>query len=539
MSVLPNDPKELVKLYIANNLSVFPVRGDKKPLVPSWKEYQTKRLTTEEFGELVRKYKRPGNEFKGIGLVTGEISGITVVDFDNGSEDIFKDIETPTVKTGSGGKHYYFKYTKELQQGANPTLKIDIRNDGGYAIMPPSVSDKGKYEWVKEIFNTPLAEVPKSFIESYKKSTPKVKYNFQGVSEGGRNQQAVVNAGKLIAKFRDDIDTAYTLFLAWNTTNTPPLDNDEINRVFDWCYSKDKSNSPTQPLDLSTLSEEDFFNIKQREMLSTGLECIDKDFKFPSGFYVICANPGVGKGWFALWLTRKFYERHNKRSVYFSLEMPEPLIRQRIIQAWSDLTERQVNKYLEDKNFSPMANAKKMVNDKAIFIDEFGGSDTSAVKPENFKKLFLKYYEQGFRIFHFDHLHELDGANVNDKNQQVTETWSKMFQGLAKDYADVWLFVYAQPNGSASSKKIIKREDVAGSKSITQKCEFFLSLNREVVIDEKTGLVDVKNDTRDVFIFLGKNRITSVSGVVFPAYFSFTGNFTDISKKQYQGLGML
>jgi len=542
MSLSPNDPKTarlLIEEYInVRDLSVIPVNEDKRPIIPSWKEYQETKMSLSDFEEAVRKYSIGTNVYRGVALVTGKISGITVIDFDNGSKDILWGTNTPTVKTGSGGKHYYFKYTDKISQGANSELKIDVRNDGGYAVMPPSISFKGTYEWLRDL-STPLAELPQSFIDFYGTSTPKVKVSFEGVSEGGRNQQAVVNAGKFISQFRQDPSLAYSSFVAWNERNKPPLDIQEIDSIFNWCLNKDRNNhkvvssNVSVAVDLSKLTTEEFFDVQERESLSTGIRAIDKDFQFPAGFYVICANPGVGKGWFALWLTRVFYERHNKRSVYFSLEMPETLIRQRLIQAWSDLTEQEVKEARSKKDFNKMAKSKQLVDNKVLLVDEFGGSDTSVVNPENFKKLFIKYYEEGYRIFHFDHLHELEGANVNNKNQEVVETWAKLFQGLSKDYEDTWLFIYAQPNGSAANKKIIKRDDVAGSKSITQKCEFFLSLNRDVQIDEETGVVSVKNDTRDVFVFLGKNRITSVSGVIFQLYFSLTGNFVDKSAKQF------
>lgn len=544
MSSLPNDPNNARKLlteYIdVHNLSVIPVNQDKRPIVPSWKEFQQTKMSLTDFENAVRKHSTASNTYKGIALVTGKISGITIVDFDTGSQDILWGTQTPTVQTGSGGKHYYFKYTDKISQGANHELKIDIRNDGGYAIMPPSISIKGKYEWIRNL-DTPLAELPQSFIDFYGVSTPKVKVSFEGVSKGGRNQQAVVNAGKFIQMFRNDPVFAWDSFVAWNSRNNPPLDEKELETIFDWCLTKDQTNHKSvaisnisTSIDLSKLSEDEFFGVKEREMLTTGVAEIDKTFKHPAGFYVICANPGTGKGFYALWITRKFYERHEKKSVYFSLEMTEELIRQRLIQAWSDLTEEQVREAIQNKDYTKLRQSKKLVDEKILIVDEFGGSDNSVVTPQNFKKLFDKYYSEGYRVFHFDHLHEIEGANVNDKNQQVTETWAKMFQGICKDHNDIWLFVYAQPNGGAAKKKLIQRDDIAGSKAITQKCEFFLSLNRDVVIDEETGSVSVKNDTRDVFVFLGKNRITSTNSTVFNLYFSPTGNFVGKSQRLFE-----
>lgn len=262
-------------------------------------------------------------------------------------------------------------------------------------------------------------------------------------------------------------------------------------------------------------------------MLTTGIEKIDSNFSFPTGYYVICANPGAGKGWFALWLTRVFYTNHKLKSVYFSLEMAEPLIRERIFQAWSDLTQedykklqRQGEHAFVERTYPSLA----LLRQGAIEVDTFHTEDTKYQTPSEFEKLFRSYYEQGFRIFHFDHLHELEGANDNNRNQAVTERWAKTFQDISKEFPDCWLFIYAQPNGAAAKKKYIRRTDIAGSKAITQKCEFFLSLNlMEPEADDPTSF-EIENRQR--VLFLDKSRVTSKSKIGFLLYFEETGNFT-------------
>jgi hypothetical protein len=266
-------------------------------------------------------------------------------------------------------------------------------------------------------------------------------------------------------------------------------------------------------------------------MLSTGVEDIDNDFLHPTGYYVILANPGVGKGFWALWLSKKFWLRHQKRTVYFSLEMTTDLIKTRILQQWSGLTAIEFNKIMDAKDFKHLEPALNMLKQDMFRVDELGGSDTSQVKPEIFKKKFEYYYNLGFRIFHFDHLHEIEGAGTNETNQGITETWAKTFQGLCKDYPDVWLFVFAQPKSSSASKTFLDKTDIKGSKTITEKCEFFYSLNRKIEIDKENGLPVVVNDDRNVFVFLDKNRITSQQYKAFSFYFALTGNFLGKSQK--------
>jgi len=100
------------------------------------------------------------NKNYNIGLPTGVVNGITVLDVDprHGGHiaiQVFDLPDTPYVKTAGGGYHYYFKYDKRVKTGANVIgAGLDIRNDGGYVITPPS---KGYY-WCDE--DLPLAEAP-------------------------------------------------------------------------------------------------------------------------------------------------------------------------------------------------------------------------------------------------------------------------------------------------------------------------------------------------------------------------------------------
>ena len=85
---------------------------------------------------------------KGFGRLTGKVAGITVFDFDNiESFDKFWD-DHPTlniydykmVQTRKGF-HVYFEYDADCKQGTNVSNKyegVDIRNDGGFVICPPS-----------------------------------------------------------------------------------------------------------------------------------------------------------------------------------------------------------------------------------------------------------------------------------------------------------------------------------------------------------------------------------------------------------------
>ncbi len=132
------------------NFSIIPIRGDKKPYI-SWSEYQKRRATPEELKKWWGKYPDAM-----IGIVTGEISGIFVVDCDSreGYEALQKlipdNLILPVARTPRGGWHLYFLMPKDckLTVGAGIMPGVDFRAEGGYIIAPPSVNADGKgYTW--------------------------------------------------------------------------------------------------------------------------------------------------------------------------------------------------------------------------------------------------------------------------------------------------------------------------------------------------------------------------------------------------------
>ena len=73
--------------------------------------------------------------------------------------------ETPTVLTGGGGLHYYFKNPGSVvpTTAGRVGRGIDVRGDGGYVIAPKSIHASGnRYLWevLSRIDEVPLAEIP-------------------------------------------------------------------------------------------------------------------------------------------------------------------------------------------------------------------------------------------------------------------------------------------------------------------------------------------------------------------------------------------
>lgn len=137
--------------YMEMGFSVIPIiPGQKKPLI-KWESFQKQRATKTQ---IVSWWSQTPTA--NIGLVTGEISNLFVVDIDSeeGNANLlnfgFDAIVTPTAKTPRGGQHLYFRYPAgaNITIGAGIIPGTDFRGNGGYVLAPPSVNGEGHhYEW--------------------------------------------------------------------------------------------------------------------------------------------------------------------------------------------------------------------------------------------------------------------------------------------------------------------------------------------------------------------------------------------------------
>lgn len=113
-----------------------------------------------------------------LGVLTGEASGITVLDVDSldAYRKILKLLPREWARTGfkqlakaktCHGRHLYFKYIGVgLTNAAHPVKGLDLRNAGGMVVLPFSVHESGwVYEWERpwsDVFPYDLPEMPEA-----------------------------------------------------------------------------------------------------------------------------------------------------------------------------------------------------------------------------------------------------------------------------------------------------------------------------------------------------------------------------------------
>jgi hypothetical protein len=160
-----NSALDYALTYAYKNWYVFPVHGIKNGVCTCGKatcaspgkhprtKNGLKDATTDEAA--IRRWFEGKNNIN-IGIATGAISGLVVVDVDaksGGLESLAKLNlgKALTVNTGGGGKHLYYQWPTDVSIG-NSVGKlapgIDIRGIRGYVVAPPSLHVSGKsYEW--------------------------------------------------------------------------------------------------------------------------------------------------------------------------------------------------------------------------------------------------------------------------------------------------------------------------------------------------------------------------------------------------------
>jgi Bifunctional DNA primase/polymerase, N-terminal/AAA domain len=133
------------------DLPVFPLIPDGKiPATPNG----FKDATTHELA--VCQWWKDTPEAN-IGLPTGQRSGLFVLDVDpknGGLDSLAKLPELPptrAARTPSGGFHYFFRWQAPLGNSAGKLGPgLDTRGEGGYVVVPPSIIDGKRYEWMNE-----------------------------------------------------------------------------------------------------------------------------------------------------------------------------------------------------------------------------------------------------------------------------------------------------------------------------------------------------------------------------------------------------
>lgn len=236
---------EIALNYLKQGFSVIPLSPKSKipPKDFQWAQFQKRRASEEEV--IGWFFENPDYN---LGIVTGKISNLVVVDIEKDGET--KDYApTAMVKSGGGGWHMYYRYPASSEVGCHGRFRelTDIKADGGYVVAPPSIHcDTGlPYEWIMPLDQVSLVELPeelqKELVNNRKSQSGDLAMIAQGVSGGERNEAATKFIGHFLAKSKEhEWETEiWPKVKEWNLKNNPPLEEKELRTVFDSIAKKE------------------------------------------------------------------------------------------------------------------------------------------------------------------------------------------------------------------------------------------------------------------------------------------------------------
>lgn len=244
---------EQITTYVDRGWSVLPIaQGKKSPAMQSWTDYTKTAATIEQLDTWFKALTGAG-----IGVVTGRLSGIVVIDMEadcpTSLDDVLAAFPTGLVShTGGGGYHLFYKYPPNVEKVGNRVKiydGVDIRGDNGFIVLPPTRHPSGgEYKWVSvgEPGAFPMALIDQLDKPEKKASDMWVTSLLDGVGEGERNNSCARLAGYFASKLMP-IDVTKALLGEWNEKNTPPMSNVELERTIESVYRGFSGNIALQP----------------------------------------------------------------------------------------------------------------------------------------------------------------------------------------------------------------------------------------------------------------------------------------------------
>lgn len=233
--------------YAARGWPCHPLKpGEKLPILKGWPtEASCDRHLLEEWF--------PEGTDRNLGIITGERSGLIVIDVDprSGGEASFAEAEanfgklppTARVTTGSGGFHLYFRIPAGVTglhdahiPGEYPGIDLKA---AGNLVAPPSIHPMTGQPYVWDT-KDPIAEAPAWLVDAARKTRSnefqrRTSSSLGGTSvtliEGGRNNALTSMAGTLRARGNSEAEILALLLVFNRDRCFPPLGVSEVRDI--------------------------------------------------------------------------------------------------------------------------------------------------------------------------------------------------------------------------------------------------------------------------------------------------------------------
>lgn len=168
--------------------------------------------------------------------------------------------ETWAQQTGSGGRQLFYRTSQPLKNSANSELGVDIRGDGGYVVLPPSMHPCGEpYEWLVSPDDCDIATADDNvfaFLDHVRRNGSadsegqQQKFKLPDtIKKGERDDVLFRYASHLRAIGRSDEEISNAVYGANFKRCEQPLDSKDVDRIVRSACKYPRGETDDTPID--------------------------------------------------------------------------------------------------------------------------------------------------------------------------------------------------------------------------------------------------------------------------------------------------
>jgi replicative DNA helicase len=423
-----------------------------------------------------------------IAIATGKRSGVIVIDVDagHGGEESLSELirqhgdlpQTPTVKTGGGGRHIFFAHPGIEIRNSTSRLApgIDVRGDGGYVVTAPSIHPSGNaYKWIVKPSETPLAPLPEWIVEKLK-DTPQINVPVisNGVIANGTRNNTLTSLAGSMRKRGFDEDAIFSALMVHNKKYcSPPLSDGDV-LVIARSISRYEPQAVTEkPLyETADVIEQLEAEIIERQRNPVDVWGIHYAWPFLSmvtggkqkgELIILAGEPGVGKSWWAHQDAMYTAIGNPDLKIYptpvlvWSGEMPQKQVFRRMFQMLGVPKRRMLTGNMSDTDWQIFREAKAILMNSPLYI-----SDIPLDLKDLRSLLEREIREHGIEqaVFDYDWLINAPG----DSEIQTSQNISRACKQLAREL-NISLILISSVNkmGMDTTSENVSKSNVSGS----------------------------------------------------------------------------
>lgn len=408
----------------------------------------------------------------GIGIATGEKNGLTVIDFDDMTNQLIPELyeiaPTYCVET-SKGIHFYYKYNPYFKQGTNRfSGGVDVRNDGGLVFAPPTPNYK---RWGEE----PIREIPYEALELLKK------YEIEAT------QQNIVSTetrnDTLFRKMCGWLNY-YDEQEAWNRSvkankefKKGELTDQELEIMFQSARKyPSQGKQKTVTTQLSQIKEDETLSIDKKEKRYTwGTKRLDNEIVIlkRGNLCVLGAKRNMGKTTFSFDMAMKNAKLGHK-VLYISLEMSKRDIIEALARKYAGITvEEEYNYKIPPVKRQKMLDKLEEIKSLPNLIFE-SGRRAEGIIWETIKQIMD---DNPADIIFIDNLDCINGDKGEDNNERQKRIVNFLMNYTVTKNVPVVLIHHYRKGQKASTGM----DELAGSGKVADGADIIINLSRKSV----------------------------------------------------------